>query len=124
MFYLSPLSRKSIVFIQILLLLLINFSCTNSPANGLKNASINGLNGEDIFRGIFFLEGDIPKYINQLKPLKEIYDKQLKRLKYSKNQMNDVSDIKNNIIRKMKSIAPNCFFAIPSSYCIKQSARD
>lgn len=110
MFY-QIVKRKFYLFFM-LLLVLINFSCKSDDdyvTNTDNEISVNSLSGEDIFKGIFFLEGDISKNIPHLKSLKEVYDKQLKKSDNYENQKKEISYIENKIVNQMKSIEPDFF---------------
>ncbi|WP_146052867.1 hypothetical protein [Aquimarina sp. I32.4] len=102
----KPLSS----ILTLLLIILLNTSCSDdSYLNIEKKSSAPTLTGEEIFKGIFFLEGDISKNIDHLKPLKEIYDKQLKTVKDYDDHISKISDVEKNIINYMKIIEPNFF---------------
>ncbi|SOU86796.1 hypothetical protein [Tenacibaculum dicentrarchi] len=104
--------RQIIVSAICALTTLINISCQKDDSYEEvheSTTSITSLTSEDVFKGIFFLEGDIPKQITHLENLKEVYDKELKKIDNYESSMNEIHKIEDNIIERMKIIDPSFF---------------
>jgi hypothetical protein len=100
-------NRKKIIGFAILIPLLslfIIFGCQNDR-DDQKPAQLN-YSGEEIFRGIFFSQGDLP---NQIEALKPEHEKSEAAIATNKNVKEFKLDFSNEIVKSINLLDPMFF---------------
>lgn len=102
------------------LLFSIVFLWTACTKNGAKesakpsddpepSSTYSELSGEDIFKGIFFLQGELATHVDCLKKVKTDYDRQIANLAKQEEATTKIEAIQDSIVESIRSEAPFFF---------------
>jgi|GEM_PF-5055119 len=93
------------------------YSCSSDDNSALSNAELSALKGEEIFKGIFFLEGNLPSQVKFLRKKLEVANEI--------NMTEDVSKAKSQIIEEIilgiKDVSPSYFSDLKKSFNSKNN---